>query len=50
MTIGILKETQRGETRVSMSPSIVKQILKKGFDVVVEEGAGATASFKDSDF
>ena len=50
MTIGILKETQRGETRVAMSPSIVKQMIKKGFDIVVEEGAGTTASFKDSEF
>ena len=40
MTIGILKETQKGEKRVSISPKIAKAFIEKGFDVIVEEDAG----------
>lgn len=50
MTIGILKETQTGETRVAISPNIVKQLVDKNFKVIVEEEAGSASSFKDSDF
>lgn len=50
MTIGILKETQQGETRVAIPPKIAKQLIDKGFNIVVEEGAGEKASFKDSDY
>ncbi|MFD0762374.1 Re/Si-specific NAD(P)(+) transhydrogenase subunit alpha [Lutibacter aestuarii] len=50
MKIGILKETQLGEKRVSISPNIAKQLIELGFDVLVEEDAGSTSSFKDSDY
>lgn len=39
-----------GETRVSISPLIAKQLISQGFTVLVEEGAGSMASFKDSDY
>lgn len=48
MKIGILKETQKGDKRVSISPRIAKQLIGKGFEVVVEEGAGVKSSFKNS--
>ena len=48
MTIGILKETQKGETRVAISPNIAKQLIGHGFKIIVEEGAGFISSFKDS--
>ncbi|TBN06605.1 Re/Si-specific NAD(P)(+) transhydrogenase subunit alpha [Hyunsoonleella flava] len=50
MKIGILKETQKGENRVSLSPNIAKQLIEKGFEVIIEESAGANSSYKDSDF
>jgi len=50
MKIGVLKETQKGEKRVSISPKIVKQLVDKKFEVLVEKNAGKSASFKDSDY
>jgi len=50
MKIGILKETQKGERRVSISPTISKQLIDKGFEVIVEEDAGTSSSFKNSDY
>lgn len=50
MKIGILKETQKGERRVSISPKIAKSLIEKGFELLVEEDAGSSSSFKDSDY
>lgn len=50
MTIGILKETQKGEKRVSISPKITKILVDKGFEVIVEDEAGNSSKFKNSDF
>jgi len=50
MTIGILKETQKGEKRVSISPKITKLLVDKGFEVLVEDEAGNSSKFKNSDF
>jgi len=45
MTIGILKETKKGESRVSISPRIAKQLIGKGFNLIVEDDAGENSSF-----
>lgn len=50
MKIGILKETQKGEKRVSITPKIAKQLIDKGFEVIVEDDAGASSSYKNSDY
>ncbi|MFB9057657.1 Re/Si-specific NAD(P)(+) transhydrogenase subunit alpha [Mariniflexile ostreae] len=50
MKIGILKETQKGERRVSISPNIAKQLIAKGFEIFVEEDAGLKSSYKNSDY
>jgi len=50
MQIGVPKEILAGETRVAASPKSVEQLLKLGFDVVVETGAGELASFDNSAF
>lgn len=50
MKIGILKETSQGEKRVSLSPKIAKQLVDKGFEILIEEGAGANSSYQDSDY
>lgn len=50
MKIGILKETQKGEKRVAISPNIAKQLASKGFELLLEEDAGKTSSYKNSDY
>ena len=47
MRIGVPRETLPGETRVAIAPDTVKTLLKQGFSVVIEAGAGALASFPD---
>ncbi|RLV59980.1 Re/Si-specific NAD(P)(+) transhydrogenase subunit alpha [Parashewanella curva] len=49
MLIGIPKE-QGGEHRIATSPNSVTQLIKLGFDVVVENGAGIDSSFTDQAF
>ncbi|MBE0422952.1 MAG: NAD(P) transhydrogenase subunit alpha [Lutibacter sp.] len=50
MKIGVLKETQKGENRVSISPNIAKMLVAKEFELLVEEDAGMASSFKNSDY
>ena len=50
MLIGIPKETHAGETRVAATPQTVGQLLKLGYEVVVESGAGALAALSDDAF
>ncbi len=47
MKIGVLKETKPFETRVALTPELVKQITKKGFEVIIENEAGVSSSFSD---
>ncbi|WP_371377461.1 Re/Si-specific NAD(P)(+) transhydrogenase subunit alpha [Thalassotalea aquiviva] len=47
MLIGIPKEVADNENRVSASPTSIEALIKLGFDVVVESGAGDNASFND---
>jgi len=48
MIIGIPRESLPGETRVAATPQTVGQLLKLGYSVVVESGAGAASSFADT--
>lgn len=50
MIIGVLKETQKGDNRVAITPKIAQQLIAKGFEVKVEEDAGANSSYKNSDY
>ena len=50
MIIGVVAESQPGETRVAATPTTVKQLLALGYDVVVEPGAGVRADFPDEGF
>jgi NAD(P) transhydrogenase subunit alpha len=45
--IGVLREARPGETRVSATPATVTQLLKLGYEVTVEPGAGALSGFDD---
>src|SRR4051812_47175290 len=47
MRVGIPKETTPGEQRVAMVPDVVKRLSKKNIEVVVESGAGDSASVLD---
>ncbi|MBN1239892.1 MAG: Re/Si-specific NAD(P)(+) transhydrogenase subunit alpha [Gammaproteobacteria bacterium] len=47
MKIGVPKERASGERRVATTPEAVTHLKKLGFDVIVEAGAGAAASFTD---
>ncbi len=40
MIIGVLKESRPGETRVAATPATVAELVKLGYEVVVESGAG----------
>ena len=50
MKIGVPKETQARETRVAITPTIVKQLKAKGFEIIVESGAGDGSFFSDGDY
>lgn len=50
MRIGVPKERLANETRVAATPKTVEQLLKLGFTVAIESGAGKLASFDDEAF
>ena len=50
MLIGVPRELLDNESRVAATPKTVQQILKLGFDVIVEHDAGFKASFEDQAF
>ncbi|MBA2541539.1 MAG: Re/Si-specific NAD(P)(+) transhydrogenase subunit alpha, partial [Deltaproteobacteria bacterium] len=50
MKLGIVTETRPEERRVGASPTVVGKWIKGGWDVVVERGAGAGASFPDAQY
>jgi NAD(P) transhydrogenase subunit alpha len=48
VTIGVLKETARGENRVAIVPEVASKLAAAGARVLVERGAGAAARFPDA--
>ena len=48
--IAVTKERRAEETRVAATPESVKKLIAAGFSVIVESGAGLTASFADADY
>ena len=48
MRIGVPKEVYAGEERVATTPDVATQLMKLGFDVSVESGAGKGSNFSDS--
>ena len=50
MILAVPKETKAGESRVALTPEIVKQLVKAGFTVQVETEAGHSASFSDTNY
>src|SRR3569833_608169 len=47
LLIGIPREVYAGEKRVASVPEVVEKLIKLGFGVAVETGAGAAANFSD---
>ncbi|MCZ8130088.1 MAG: Re/Si-specific NAD(P)(+) transhydrogenase subunit alpha [Steroidobacteraceae bacterium] len=47
LTIGVPRETYAGEKRVATVPEVVEKLIKLGFAVKIESGAGAAANFAD---
>ncbi len=47
MRIGVPKEVHAGEKRVATVPEVAEKLIKLGFSVTVESGAGAAANFSD---
>jgi len=45
--IGVPRETAAGEKRVATVPEVVEKLIKLGFSVAVQSGAGDAANFSD---
>ena len=50
LLIGVTKETAAGEKRVATVPDVVEKLIKLGFSVAVESGAGDAANFADDTY
>ena len=50
MKVGVPKESAPDERRVALVPDGVRRLVESGVDVVVEQSAGAEASFLDDAF
>src|SRR3954467_11830791 len=48
--IGVPKETAAGEKRVATVPEVVEKLIKLGFKVAVQSGAGDAANFDDDSY
>jgi NAD(P) transhydrogenase subunit alpha len=47
-SIGAVRETLSGERRVAITPASTSLLVKAGFDVLVESGAGEAAGYPDA--
>jgi NAD(P) transhydrogenase subunit alpha len=50
LTIGVPRETLAGEKRVASVPEVVEKLIKLGFSVAVESGAGDAANCSDDSY
>lgn len=47
MIIGVAKETKFRENRVALTPEVIKDLIKKEFEVRIESGAGLNSFYSD---
>lgn len=47
MKIAVLKETREGENRVALTPTVCGQLIKQGYECLVENSAGYYSNFND---
>ncbi len=50
MRVGIPRESQPGETRVSVTPGMLPPLLADGHEILVQSGAGLAAHFADAQY
>jgi NAD(P) transhydrogenase subunit alpha len=50
MIVGVPRESFPGERRVALVPAVIPGLVKAGFEVVVEAGAGAEAGYPDREY
>lgn len=50
MIVAVPKESFPGERRVALVPAVIPQLVKAGFEVLVQAGAGFEAGFSDEAF
>ena len=50
MIVGVPKESFPGERRVALVPAVIPSLIKAGFEVAVESGAGAAAGYPDAEY
>ncbi len=50
MILGVPKETKERENRVALSPDVTAQLIKAGFNVIIEKGAGLNSYFADEKY
>ena len=50
MRLGIPKEKNKDETRVSVVPISIPKLNKLGFEVIIEKGAGEKSGYLDSEY
>jgi H+-translocating NAD(P) transhydrogenase subunit alpha len=48
MLIGVPTETAQGERRVALVPEVVRKLVARGAEVILQSGAGHAASFTDA--
>lgn len=50
MIIGVPKEIYPGENRVAMVPDVAGKLIKKGFEILIENDAGLNAGFTNQEY
>ena len=50
MILGVPRESYPGERRVAIVPAATPALVKAGFEVLVEAGAGLEAGYPDRDY
>jgi H+-translocating NAD(P) transhydrogenase subunit alpha len=50
MRVAVLNESRAGERRVALVPDVIKRLVARGHEIVVESGAGERARLPDSLF
>ena len=48
MILAVTKETKDRERRVALTPEVVQTLIKAGYEVRVQSGAGLNAYYEDS--
>ena len=48
MIIGVPKESYPGERRVALVPAVIPNLVKAGFEIAIEKGAGVEAGYPDA--